>query len=67
MDEDVTVILLAICCTLAALALWQSWRKRPIGRPALVPWAGVLFVALIGLLTLGIHWLTLHGYGPGAR
>ena len=66
MDEDLTWALFAASLALGALSLWQSWRPRPFARPALIPWAGLLFVALTGLLTLGIHLLSLNGYGPGA-
>lgn len=68
MDFDGTILLTgvaAFCVALSLAGLW--WRRRhPLGRVALFPWAGLLFVALAAFAVGVAHLATLLG-APLAR
>lgn len=57
-----TLTALAVAAFIAVIALWQARRARPFGSVALVPWNGLLFVALVALIVLTVHWLALRGF-----
>lgn len=59
-DRDTTALLFAIAAGLAGLARWGDARRRrdPHGALALLPWHALMFVALVGMLFLGVHLLS---------
>lgn len=63
MDRDTTIALLIVSAVLGALAFWGDARRRrdPHGRLALLPWHGMMFVALVGVLFMGVHLLSFYG------
>lgn len=59
MSFDLSLIITLVSFALFALATWQSRRVREPGRPALFPWHGLQFVALVGIVVFGVHLLSL--------
>ena len=64
MSQEVSLFAFAAALGLLILAFWQGHREREPGRPALVPWTGVQFVALTACVLLLIH---LVGLWTGAE
>jgi len=62
-DRDTTIVLLVISLLLGLLAFWGDGRRRraPHGGLALLPWHGMMFVALVGVLFMGVHLLGFYG------
>lgn len=54
-----TLIVLALCAALFGVANYISRRPAELGRPRLVPWHGVQFLALIGMVLMLAHLVTL--------
>lgn len=54
-----TVIIMLAAMAVAAWSLWGSRRKRPLGEVSLVPWTGMLFVALVVLFVMVAHLVSL--------
>jgi hypothetical protein len=67
LDRETTLALLAAAAVLALLARWGDGRRKhaPHGALALLPWHGLMFVALVGMLFMLVHLLTLLGRHPG--
>ncbi|WP_166430643.1 hypothetical protein [Polymorphobacter arshaanensis] len=63
MDRDTTITLFAVAIVLMLLARWGDARRRraPHGTLALLPWHAMMFVALVGMLFLGVHLLSFFG------
>jgi hypothetical protein len=63
LDRDTTLALLAAAAALALLARWGDGRRKrvPHGALALLPWHGLMFVALVGMLFMLVHLLSLLG------
>ncbi|MGL4542936.1 MAG: hypothetical protein ACRCUI_10550 [Polymorphobacter sp.] len=63
MDRDTTLAILAAAAGLALLARWGDSRRRrvPHGALALLPWHAVMFVALVAMLFMIVHLITLLG------
>lgn len=59
MSFELSLITTVISALLFALATWQGRREREPGRPALFPWHGLQFVALVGMVVFGVHLLSL--------
>lgn len=59
MDLTTTLAVAAVAAALFLWSLWGSRRKRPLGEVSLMPWNGILFVSLIGLIFMAAHLLTL--------
>lgn len=64
MPQEISLVALAAAIALLLFASWQSWRERPPGRPALVPWTGVQFVALTACVLVLIHLIGLWTGAP---
>lgn len=68
MDLRATILLTSVAAAAIAASLaglW--WRKRhPLGRVAMMPWTGLLFVALAAFAVGAAHLATLLGH-PLAR
>ena len=71
MDLETTAPLFAAATLIFLWALWGVRRKRPFGEVSLVPWHGILLVAILSMAMLGAHLLSLltgahlpmQGYG----
>jgi hypothetical protein len=63
LDRDTTLALFAVAAGLALLARWGDARRRrlPHGTLALLPWHALMFLALVGMLFLGVHLLSFMG------
>lgn len=63
MDMETTILLTAVAAVAAAASLLGLWwrRRHPLGRVALLPWAGLLFVALAAFAVGAAHLATLAG------
>ena len=59
MDLTTTTIASAISLTLFVAATWQARRKREPGKPALMPWMAVQFVAAVGVVVFAAHLVSL--------
>lgn len=59
MNLYATVIIMLTAVIVAAWSLWGSRRKRPLGEVSLVPWTGILFVALVVLFVMVAHLVSL--------
>lgn len=55
MTFEMTLSAMSVAFVLGLLSLWQVRRKRKPGPPPLVPWHGVLFLSLLGVVTLAAH------------
>lgn len=64
MDLGTTILLTAVAGVFAALSLAGLWwrRRHPLGRVAMIPWAGLLFVALAAFAVGAAHLATLLGH-----
>jgi hypothetical protein len=63
LDRETTIALFAAAVMLMLLARWGDTRRRrtPHGGLALMPWHALMFVALVGMLFLGVHLLSFFG------
>lgn len=63
LDRETTLAILAAAAALALLARWGDGRRKhaPHGALAFVPWHAVMFVALVAMLFMLVHLLTLFG------
>ena len=63
LDRATTLVIFGIAAALALVARWGDSRRRrdPHGALALLPWHALMFVALVGMLFMGVHLLTLLG------
>lgn len=61
MDHDTTLILLGVSAVLAVAGLLgeRARTRSPLAPHALLPWRGVLFVGLTGMLFAVIHLITV--------
>lgn len=59
MDMGTTLGWLTAAVTLGGLALWRIRRPYEIGNLPLLPWHGLLFVAILAALALLAHVLSL--------
>lgn len=59
MSLTVTLILMAVAAAALGLATWAARREYVPGRPPLVPYGLIQFVALLAFLLLAGHVVTL--------
>jgi len=64
MSETTTLIAFLIAAVLFVLAHWQARREREPGRLPLIPWTAVQFVALVGVVLLLAHLISIWSGHP---
>jgi hypothetical protein len=57
-DLETTLAILLGAALVFATALWRQRRDQP-GNPALIPWGGVQYLALIVAILMAAHLVTL--------
>ena len=59
MDRSTSLIVLAVAVALTGAALLgdRARRRAPLGTLALVPWHGLAFAGLTGVLFMAVHLL----------
>lgn len=63
MDMDATIGLVAVGAAMTIVSLWGTRRKRALGTVSLVPWTGIMFVGMTGLVVGVAHLATLFSAG----
>lgn len=64
MDLGRTLAVLGVALAVAGLAVWRDRRPPDLGRPWRMPWKAVLAVALLTLLVMLAHLVTLVSGRP---
>lgn len=59
MDLETTAALFAAAAALLLWSLWGVRRKRPFGEVSLMPWHGMMLVAILAVAVFGAHLLSL--------
>ena len=67
MNSAWTLAGLAASLLIMGLAIFSLRRKRPFGQLRLIPWEGILFVAIVAFILFARHMLDVMGIGPPPR
>lgn len=59
MELNLTVAVVALSALAVAWSAWGARRRRPVGHVSWVPWHGVMFLGLLGVVFGAAHLLTL--------
>ena len=66
MDWNTTLAILIVAAVLAGSANWKARQEYEPGGLPLIPWNGVMFVALIVVFVMAAHLITLYTGKPFA-